>query len=147
MSVTEQAPCRINFHPPGVPAEHLPIYRLEAELRKLPQYEFPITEEFCDGLYARTMHMPADSLATGAVHSRECFLVVQSGEVLLTTDAGAVRLGPGSVVKSGAGTKRAAYAVTDCALTTFHPNPTNERDRRRLWEIFTQPAPVMELTP
>ena len=135
----------VRFHPPGVPAEHLPIYRLEAELRKLPPVDCPVEEEFCDGLYARTMHIPAGTVATGAVHSKECFLVVRSGEVLLTTDDGAQRLKAGDMVKSRAGCKRAAAALTDCAVTTFHGNPTNERDEKRLWEIFTVPAPAMAL--
>lgn len=136
----------VRFHPPGAPAEHLPIYRLEAELRKLPPVDCPITEEWCDGLYARTMEIPAGTVATGAVHSKECFLVVRYGEVLLTTDDGAVRLKAGDMVKSRAGTKRAAAAVTDCAVTTFHGNPTNERDPVRLWEMFTLPAAALELT-
>lgn len=127
----------VNFRPPGVPAEHLPIYRLEAELRKLPPVDCPVQEEFCDGLYARTMHIPAGTVATGAVHSKECFLVVRYGELMLTTDDGAVRLEAGQMVKSRAGTKRAAAAISDCAVTTFHGNPTNEKDSARLWELFT----------
>lgn len=135
----------VRFNPPGVPQEHLPVYRLEAELRKLPPVDCPITEDFCDGIYARTMHIPAGTVATGAVHSKECFLVVTYGEVMLTTDDGARHLKAGEVVKSRAGIKRAAAAITDCAMTTFHANPTNERDEKRLWEIFTLPAPALEL--
>lgn len=135
----------VKFAPPGVPAEHLSIYRLEAEIRKLPPVDCPIEEDWCDGLYARTMHIPAGTVVSGAVHAKECFLVVRSGELLLTTDEGAKRLQAGDTVKSRAGTKRAAAAITDCSVTTFHANPTNERDSRRLWELFTVPAPAMAL--
>jgi hypothetical protein len=135
----------VRFDPPGVPAEHLPMYRLEAALRKLPQVDCKIDEDFCDGLYARTMHIPAGTVATGAVHSKECFLVVRYGELLLTTDDGVRPLKAGDMVKSRAGTKRAAAAVSDCAVTTFHGNPSNEHDAKRLWELFTLPEPGLAL--
>ena len=49
----------------AVPAQHLPIYRLEAELLKQPQVECPVEHAFCSGLYARTMHIPAGTILTG----------------------------------------------------------------------------------
>lgn len=135
----------VRFEPPGVPAEHLPIYRLEAELRKLPPVECRIEQHFCDGLYARTMHIPAGVVAVGAVHAHECMLVVRYGRLALTTDEGSRLLEPGDIVISKAGTKRAAAGITDCAVTTFHPNPSNETDDARLWEQFTRPAPALEI--
>lgn len=135
----------VKFAPPGVPAEHLPIYRLEAELRKLPPVECPIEEDFCDGLYARTMHIPAGTVATGHVHKGECFLVVRYGQLVLTTPDGVKSLEAGALVKSPAGTKRAVAALSSCAVTTFHANPANERDPAKLWAMFVVPAPALEL--
>lgn len=128
-----------------VPASHVPIYRLEAELLKLPQVDMPVEHAFIPGLYARTMHIPAGTGLTGAVHREACFFVVRSGVLVVTTDEEPVELRAGQMLESKAGTKRAGVAITDVVVTTFHPNPTNETDPKKLWDLFTTPAPAMLL--
>jgi hypothetical protein len=129
----------------GVPAEHLPIYQLEAELLKLPQVDMPVDHAFCAGLYARTMHIPAGTVLTGAVHREESFFLVRKGDLIVSTDNGPKRLGPGDMSISKIGTKRAGIALTDVEVTTFHANPTNEQDPQALWDMFTIPAPAIAL--
>jgi hypothetical protein len=129
----------------GVPAEHLPIYQLEAELLKLPQVDMPVDHAFCAGLYARTMHIPAGTVLTGAVHREESFFLVRKGDLIVSTDNDPKRLGPGDMSISKIGTKRAGIALTDVEVTTFHANPTNEQDPQALWDMFTIPAPAIEL--
>lgn len=136
----------VKFDPPGVPAEHLPIYRLEAALRNLPPVDCPVEEEFCDGLYARTMRIPAGTVLTGHTHKSECFLVVREGEIVVTGGGEPIFLKAGDMVKSHAGAKRAGFAITDCVVTNFHANPTNETEAAKLWEMFVLPAPALELS-
>jgi len=130
----------------GVPAEHLPIYRLEAELLKLPQVDMPVDHDFCNGLYARTMHIPAGTILTGAVHREESFFLVRKGELIVSTDNGPLTLKAGDMSVSKIGTKRAGITLTDVEVTTFHANPTNEREPQALWDLFTilAPAPALE---
>jgi hypothetical protein len=123
-----------------VPASHLPIYRLEAELLKLPQVDMPVEHAFCAGLYARTMHIPAGTILTGAVHREESFFLVRKGSLIVSTDNGMRTLGPGDMSISSIGTKRAGVALTDVDVTTFHANPTNEQEPNALWDLFTIPA-------
>jgi hypothetical protein len=127
-----------------VPASHLPIYRLEAELLKLPQVEMPVEHAFCAGLYARTMHIPAGTALTGAIHRQESFFLVRKGSLIVSTDSGPRTLGPGDMSVSSIGTKRAGVALTDVEVTTFHANPTNEQEPNALWDLFTIPAPALE---
>ena len=127
-----------------VPASHLPIYRLEAELLKLPQVDMPVEHAFCTGLYARTMHIPAGTALTGAIHRQESFFLVRKGSLIVSTDSGPQRLGLGDMSISKIGTKRAGIALTDVEITTFHANPTNEQDPQALWDLFTIPAPSLE---
>jgi hypothetical protein len=127
----------------GVPAEHLPIYRLEAELLQLPQVDMPIDNQFCNGLYARTMHIPAGTVLTGAIHREESFFLVRKGQLIVSTDNGLKTLFPGDMSVSRVGTKRAGVALTDVDVTTFHANPTNEHEPKKLWDMFTIPAPVL----
>lgn len=128
---------------PAVPENHLPVYRLEAELLKLPQVDMPVEHSFCSGLYARTMHIPAGTVLTGAVHRHDCFFVLREGVLAVTTDHGVTTLQPGQMLHSPAGTKRAGVALADCVVTTFHANPTDEQDPQALWDLFTVPAPAI----
>ena len=127
----------------GVSANHLPIYILEAQLLKLPQVEMPVEHSFCAGLYARTMHIPAGTVLTGAVHREESFFLVRKGDLIVSTDNGPRTLGPGDMSVSKVGTKRAGIALTDVEVTTFHANPTNEQEPQALWDLFTIPAPAL----
>jgi quercetin dioxygenase-like cupin family protein len=128
-----------------VPAKHLPIYRLEARILELPQVEMPVEHDHCSGLYARTMHIPAGTVLTGAVHREDCFFVVRKGTLAVTTDAGVTKAHAGDMLLSRAGTKRAGVAITDVVVTTFHANPSGETDPERLWDLFTVPAPAVGL--
>ena len=125
--------------------DYLPIYRLEAELLKLPQVEMPVTHDFCNGIYARTIFIPAGTVLTGAVHKDESFFVVRTGWIIVTTDSDTITIGPGSMSVTKPGTKRAGIAITDVEVTTFHANPANERDPDALWNMFTVPAPVLSI--
>jgi mannose-6-phosphate isomerase-like protein (cupin superfamily) len=129
----------------AVPAEHLPIYHLEAEILKQPQVDMPVDHDFCNGLYARTMHIPADTILTGAIHREESFFLVRKGRLIVSTDNGSRTLGPGDMSVSKIGTKRAGIALTDVEVTTFHANPTNEQEPQKLWDLFTIPAPAIAL--
>lgn len=122
--------------------DHLPIYALEAEILRHEQVDMPVTHDFCEGLYARTMFIPAGTVLTGAIHKEESFFLLRTGILLVTTDDGPKRLLPGHMSVSRKGTKRAGVAVTDCEVTTFHANPTNETDPETLWDMYTEPAPA-----
>ena len=132
----------VEVHEIGIPADHVPIYRLESELLKLPQVEMPIEHAFCAGLYARTMRIPAGTVLTGAIHREESFFLVRKGDLIVSTDDGPKRLGAGAMSISRIGTKRAGVALTDVEVTTFHANPTNEQDPTELWDLFTIPTPI-----
>ena len=119
-----------------------PIYRLEAELLKLPQVSMPVEHAFCAGLYARTMHIPAGTVLTGAIHREESFFLVRKGQLIVSTDNGPRTLAPGDMSVSKIGAKRAGITLTDVEVTTFHANPTNEHEPQALWDLFTIPAPA-----
>jgi mannose-6-phosphate isomerase-like protein (cupin superfamily) len=126
----------------AIPPEHLPIYRLEAEILALPQVEMPVEHQFCDGLYARTLHIPAGTVLTGAVHKAESFFIVRSGEIAVTTDHGVVHLRAGDISVTKPGTKRAGLALTDCSVSNILVNTDNETDPEKLWEQYTVPPPL-----
>jgi mannose-6-phosphate isomerase-like protein (cupin superfamily) len=119
----------------------LKIFRLEEVVKKMPQAELPIEHSFCDGLYARTMRIPAFCLLSGAIHKEESFFLVREGVIALTTDDKEILAGPGFMSITKAGTKRMGFSFSECIVTTFHPNPTNEHDGDKIWDMYTMPAP------
>jgi hypothetical protein len=70
---------------------------------------------------------------------------VRKGELIVSTDDGALTLKAGDMSVSKIGTKRAGITLTDVEVTTFHANPTNEQEPQALWEMFTIPAPAPAL--
>jgi hypothetical protein len=112
------------------------IERFEQLLLQLPQVICPTTHDFCDGVYARSMFIPAGVALTGAIHRSENFLLIRYGDITVWTENGMRRMTTGEMVKSLPGAKRAGYAHTDTLLTTFHANPTNETDPELLWELY-----------
>ena len=125
----------------AIKAEHLPIYRLEQEIYNLPLVEMPVDHDFCHGIYARTIHIPGGTVLTGAVHKDECFFLVRSGSILITTDGDPIKAESGFMSITKPETKRAGYALVDTVVTTFHANTEELRDPQQLWDNFTIPAP------
>ena len=96
------------------------VLYLEAELRKLPQYEPRTTHTFHAGMYCREVWREAGILVVGKVHKKEHFYMIVSGTVVITTDDGVQRITGPKLLCSKPGTKRAVYAETDALCTTFH---------------------------
>ena len=107
---------------------HAGLYRLQAELLKMPQYE-PNTEHFFHGgIYARRVWRPAGCLIVGKVHKAEHFYVCVSGRVQVNDGAGVKEIGAGELIMSPVGTKRAVLALEDSVCMTFHVWESDERD-------------------
>lgn len=116
------------------------IEELEQFILQLPQIEMPITHDFAEGLYARTMFIPNGVVLTGAIHKEENFFFVREGELIVWTEEGMRRLSKGQMIKSKAGCKRAGFTLKDTIVTTVHANANNIKDPDVLWNLFTVPS-------
>ena len=125
----------------GIEPKHLPIYRIEQYLLSLPQVEIPVDHQFVNGLYARSVTIPAGVILTGAVHKDECFFIVRTGRILITTDEETIEAKAGFMAASMAGSKRLGLALEESTVTTFHANPQELREPDDLWDYITVPAP------
>jgi len=123
------------------------IFELEHQIQNaIDQGVFPamhnaVEHGHCNGVYARSLFIPAGGLLTGAIHKDESFFLVRTGVIIITTDTGTAEVGPGFMSVTRPGTKRAGLALTDCLVTTFHANPENERDPDKIWDNFTLSIP------
>jgi hypothetical protein len=115
------------------------IIDLENLFLTAPQVELPIMHDFIDGVYARSMFIPAGTYLTGAIHSKDCFTVIRYGDIEILTEYGMKQFKAGDMIVSKAGIKRAGHAITDTYITGFMANPDNETDPENLWDLYALP--------
>jgi len=116
--------------PAATEAEFRRIDNLEAAmLAELRPVELPVEHQFVPGLYIRTIFMPAGTLLTSKIHKTEHPFVITKGRVsVFIPEEGVVHLEAPHRGITKPGTRRVLYIHEDCTWTTYHPNPTNERD-------------------
>ena len=111
------------------------IIALEKAIRsELPLIDGEVINHHSHGVYGRELRVPAGSVVVGHIHKFTNMNVLLEGEMSVVTEDGVKRVGPGFLVISPPGTKRAAYAHTDCRWLTVHG--THETDVNRIEAEF-----------
>jgi len=95
-------------------------FQAEAHMRLMPQLELKVKHHFSKGVYARELHIPANTTLTGEIHKFENLNILSQGSMLVSTEDGIVQVDAPFTVVSPAGTKRIAHTLTDCIWTTIH---------------------------
>lgn len=108
---------------------------LESEMLKREQVVIPVKHFFSPGVYAREITIPADTVLTGRIHKYEQLNILSGGEMSVLTDDGMKRVSAPFTVVSPPGTKRIAYAHTECTWTTILA--TEEKDPDAIEATFT----------
>lgn len=91
---------------------------------------------FADGIYIREIIAPKNCMISGAIHKTDHLCVMASGDISILTVDGIKRMRTPFVINSQRGVKRFGFAHEDTVWMDVHPNPTNERDPEKLWEMF-----------
>lgn len=106
--------------------------RLQEEVSKLPQYEPQTRHFFHGGMYCREVWRDGGVLVIGKVHRKEHFYLIVSGRVRI----GLEEFGPGALILSKPGTKRAVLSLEPTLCMTFHrtDSTTVEEAERELVE-------------
>jgi hypothetical protein len=115
------------------------IKELEAAIRRdLPLYDIDelTNHDFCDGLYARTLVLPAGSVIVGKTHASENFFLLVAGSIIVTTPEGPKVITAPYLAVTHPGEKRAGFALTDAITMNFHANPLNETDPDTLESMY-----------
>ncbi len=103
---------------PELPNERAKIEALESHILEMPQVDLGTTHCLSDGLYARTIYIPAGTVLTGAAHKKDHINIVQ-GDITVSTDDGMKRLTGQHILSTKAGHKRVGYAHADTTWTTI----------------------------
>lgn len=110
------------------------IFQAEAIMRTQPQLKLEVKHYFSKGVYARELHIPANTTLTGEIHKFENLNILSQGSMLVSTEEGVIQVDAPFTVVSPAGTKRIAHTLTDCIWTTIHG--TEERNVELIKQKF-----------
>lgn len=97
------------------------VRRLEASLMDMPQVAACTEHLFHGGMYARTIHIPAGAVLTGALIKLATVLIV-SGECTVFTGGDTLELRGYHVIPGSAGRKQVFLAHADTCLTMLFPS-------------------------
>ncbi len=111
------------------------VSMIEEEMRKCEQVNIPVKHFFSPGVYAREITIPAGTLLTGRIHKYEQLNILSGGEISVLTHEGMKRVKAPFTVVSPPGTKRIAYAHTECTWTTILA--TDEKEPDLIEDLFT----------
>lgn len=120
------------------------VLKIEAEMFRMPQVELKHVDYFSKGVYARELHIPAGVTLTGKIHKYQNLNILSKGEMTVSTDEGMKRVSAPFTIVSPPGTKRVAYAHTDCIWTTIHGTDKQDVDQIELEFIAQSDTEYLE---
>lgn len=116
------------------------ILLFEEQLAKVPGAKFgdmdecPLTHEFADGVYVRTIFIPKGMIIVGKIHRHSHPNFLLKGDVSVVTESGGIqRIKAPMAMISPAGTKRVVFTHEDTVWTTVHV--TEETDLAKIEEV------------
>ena len=95
-------------------------------------HKHPLTHVFTEGIYLRELRLEAGTTIVGKIHKEDHIVFLLHGTVAVATDHGVQEYEGPCYMKSSAGVKRVAHAVTDIIWVNIHANPTNTQDLEEL---------------
>lgn len=116
-------------------SERQKVELLEDEMRRHERVDIPVRHHFSPGVYAREITIPAGTLLTGRIHKFAQLNILSGGKMSVLTDEGMKHVEAPFTVVSPPGTKRIAYAHTECTWTTILA--TEEKDPDVIESQFT----------
>jgi len=104
------------------------IELMEDSLIAMPQVSIPVESLFVNGMYARKILIPKDTILTGRVHLADYFDIMLSGDITVATPEGVKRFTGFNIFEGKKGRKRAGYAHEDTHWVTVHRTEIKDPD-------------------
>lgn len=89
---------------------------------------FPLSHEFANGVYVRTMTAPADALLIGKIHRVEHFTAILSGDISVFSESATRRVTAPLIFLTPAGARRVGYTHRETIWADIFHNPDNIKD-------------------
>jgi hypothetical protein len=109
----------------------------ESEIAKMPQVELPLMHRFTDGMYIRTIFMPAGAVVTSRTHKTQHPFVITKGACEIVKEDGTREIFTAPHIGiTEPGTRRVFLVLKDLELTTFHV--TDQTDPDEIADTITE---------
>lgn len=112
------------------------IIKFENALLQLPEeqkIELEVKHYHANGVYAREMHLPINTMLSGAIHKYDHICILQKGKIAVVDEFnGKTELTAPEIFISKAGVKRAIFAVEESIFITCHLCKETEEDK--IWQ-------------
>lgn len=102
------------------------ILRIEQGILSMPQVDCPVQHYQIEGVYARSMFIPAGTILTGKIHNFENIAILASGTIRITNGTESYILSAPHIMVDKPGVKRLGYAETDVTFITVHRTDNTE---------------------
>lgn len=89
------------------------ILEVEKQLLTMEQVEMPVTNYHIEGVYCRSLFIPAGTLLTGKIHNKENISILAQGTIRLTNGTDSKIISAPYIMVDQPGIKRMGYAETD----------------------------------
>lgn len=89
------------------------ILALEKVLLTLEQVDCPVTHYHIEGVYVRSMFIPAGTVITGAIHNKENISILAQGSIRVTNGTESVLITAPHIMVDKPGIKRLGVSETD----------------------------------
>jgi hypothetical protein len=89
------------------------ILALEKILLTLEQVDCPVTHYHIEGVYVRSMFIPAGTVLTGAIHNKENISILAQGSIRVTNGTESVLISAPHIMVDKPGIKRLGVSETD----------------------------------
>lgn len=105
------------------------VFAIEKEMLKQPQLDLKVINYFCQGIYARELFIPKDTVLVGKIHKYANMNMLTKGRLKVLIGDEIIDVIPPYIVIAPAGTKRIAYAVEDSIWVTLHRTDETNVDK------------------
>lgn len=90
--------------------------------------ELPSTHYQIDGVYVRSLFIPAGTMLTGKIHNFENIAILAQGTIKIADSDKSYEISAPYIMVDKPGVKRLGYAVTDVTFITVHRTDKKEID-------------------
>jgi len=101
----------------------------------MPPVDCPAKNYFTEGIFAREITIPKDTVLVGMVHKTTHLCTMSRGHLLIDTGSGTYEVKAPCTFESKAFSQKAATALEETIFTTYHA--TTETDIDKLVELLT----------
>lgn len=117
---------------------------MEDNLPKPNEKEWQLDKYFSDGIYVRSLPVPAGSFIIGKRHAKGHVTMLAVGDATIITEDGQDRIKAPHIWIDAPGVKRAIYTHADCVFVTMHGTHTTDPDELERELVVPEPERIKQ---